>query len=536
MFPESRQGDHSLSRAVALVLNAASRSECGSLVRSLTAQWPASGWQPPEAARREGGLWLIPASALEEVSHATAVSGERQTPFQQFYEKPPSAQPPQSHPAASARCSSGDRPRLDGCLPRIRCSGGGSLPAAAATLLGARMCCVLEGARLWPAAEQRWGSRGFLERGLAGVRCHVLSCRMDQRRFSYLFDARQMGRVDGGYHTEPLVQTVQMSIGDFFAQSARREACLYLQHSLLQDTGAGAAPCAGLGDQMLQDIAGGLNRPLLDACAAAGRFGTWVRCQLFIGAEAAAGARSILHFDQYDNLFVQIAGTKRFRIFDPAQSASLYSYPVHHPLDTRSQIDLKEWAGPDIQPGGHAPAHAAGSAGFPRAGGAAGTELLLKPGEVLFLPAYWWHEVTTLDPGGADSGLCVSVNFWFSAARMLLQPDFPLWPAMRLELARQLEYLISDSLADRAQHVPAFFRAIDRQIRQQCGAREHGSVAWPALHAERPADVAPREWEGLFEFVVWKACLLLGPRGVGPFLVEFCDPGRFAALRSAGGR
>jgi hypoxia-inducible factor 1-alpha inhibitor (HIF hydroxylase) len=397
------------------------------------------------------------------------------------------------------------------------------------------MCCVLEGARLWPAAEERWGSRGYLERALAGVRCHVLGCRIDQRRFSYLFDARQMGRVDGGYtKTEPLVRAAEMSIGEFFRRSARRDECLYLQHSLLQDGGAGVAPCAGLGPQMLQDIGGGLNRPLLDACAVAGRFGSWVRCQLFVGAEAAVGARSILHFDQYDNLFLQISGTKRFRIFDPSQSACLYPYPVHHPLDTRSQIDLEGIAGPDGKPGKDGSWRAGTSAGFPRAGNAAGVELLLRPGEVLFLPAYWWHEVTTLEPthGDTGGGLCVSVNFWFSAARMLLHPDFPLWPAMRLELARQLEYLISDSLSDRAQHVPSFFRAVDRQLRQPCGAPAgtHGGCAWPALQAERPADVAPGDWGGLFEFVVWKACLLLGPRGVGPFFQEFCDPGRFVGL------
>ena len=39
-----------------------------------------------------------------------------------------------------------------------------------------------------------------------------------------------------------------------------------------------------------------------------------------------------------------------------------------------------------------------------------GAEVLLAEGDVLFLPAYWWHEVITAD-AGAD-GLTVSVNFW----------------------------------------------------------------------------------------------------------------------------
>ena len=51
-----------------------------------------------------------------------------------------------------------------------------------------------------------------------------------------------------------------------------------------------------------------INTELLQLLSQAGGFGPWQRCQLFVGAEAAAGARSILHFDQYDNLFLQVFG------------------------------------------------------------------------------------------------------------------------------------------------------------------------------------------------------------------------------------
>ena len=147
---------------------------------------------------------------------------------------------------------------------------------------------------------------------------------------------------------------------------------------------------------------------------------------------------------------------------------------------------------------------------------------------------------------------------------------------------------VSDSLSDAACHVSTFFRAVQRQLSQFApvgntgrgprernaggggpagntgggprernaggggpvgntggGPRERNTVggnpvghntgggiqvAWPALQAERPADVSAAAWSGLFEFVVWKASLLLGAREVVPFLVEFCDPGRFASL------
>lgn len=507
-------------------------SASSSLATLLAERSAGCTWQPPKAAHRDGGLWLIPPAALREVQPAIASIRADYAPLLELYDGRPYAVGQGQSPTSSRVVAHGG-PKLCGSPRRIICSGGPVLPDAAAQLLHARVACVLQGSRLWPAAEQRWGSRSYLKQELANVRCHVLNAPMTERRFSYWFDAGQMGRVDGGYEVRPLVKSEEMTIGQFFNRSKRRAACLYLQHSLLQDGGAGVAPCSGLGAEILHDIKSGLNFPLLESCVAAGRFGPWVRCQLFVGAEAAIGARSILHFDQYDNLFVQISGRKRFRIFDPSQSASLYPFPVHHPLDTRSQIDLESSSWP---------------ANFSKAGHASGVEVILEAGECLFLPAYWWHEVTTLDSNGdcddyplggdlsswEDRDLCVSVNFWFSASRMLLQPEFPLGPAMRLELARQLEYLISDSLDDAPYHVPAFFGSVHRQLTQLLSSslderrKQHG---WPALIAGLPAGVPPRAWLGLFEFVLWKARLLLGTTGVVPFFIEFCDPNRFCTLR-----
>jgi len=50
------------------------------------------------------------------------------------------------------------------------------------------------------------------------------------------------------------------------------------------------------------------------------------------------------------------------------------------------------------------------AAAFPRLAHARGREVVLQPGDVLFLPAYWWHEVTTLPVPPGE--LAVSVSFW----------------------------------------------------------------------------------------------------------------------------
>eukprot|EP00966_Prymnesium_polylepis_P073420 1704355-Prymnesium_polylepis.2 len=125
-----------------------------------------------------------------------------------------------------------------------------------------------------------------------------------------------------------------MGATEFFARSATGggRRCLYLQQTLLQAANApdgspaGMAACSGLGEEMLADVHT-INGPLLQALARAGGFGPWQRCQLFVGAEAARGARSILHFDQYDNLFLQLAGTKRLCAPDCAKPTDRTARP-----------------------------------------------------------------------------------------------------------------------------------------------------------------------------------------------------------------
>ena len=51
----------------------------------------------------------------------------------------------------------------------------------------------------------------------------------------------------------------------------------------------------------------------------------------------------------------------------------------------------------------------------------------------------------------------------------------------------------------------------------------------------RPRDVDEREWEGLFEYVVLKSSLLLGPQNVLPFVKEMCDERRWKGLRPNNG-
>ena len=474
---------------------------------ALTGHCISHGWKLPPPARREGGLWMLDPDRIATLPPPPTSSPEYgQLWFEQMFDY-----------------QLGERR-----LPHIDCSArpaGSPLPARSLELVRAGMCCVLERPRLWPAAEEKWGSAAYLRRELKDVKCNVLSSPAASRRFSYWFDSSAFSdRVQAGYKAKPVVTSLDMSVDSFLDASKKRPAhtdanLLYLQQSLLitPNDRPGLMPCAGLGEGMRRDIEQGIDGSALRALAEAGGFGPWQRCQLFVGGAAAEGARSILHFDQYDNLFVQIKGSKTFRIYDPQQTPALYPYPIHHPLDTRSQVDLER------------PDHAA----FPRLATATGVTITLRPGQLLFLPAYWWHEVLT-DPIDADSRsgqpLTVSVNFWFAATARLLSPTRPLVPSMHCELARQLEYLISDCLHDRAHHVPRFFASLLAALeagRSTSAIRDVHS----ALLRQRPDDVAAAEWTGLFQFVVWKLAMLVGPRAMVSFVHDLCHPSRFEQLR-----
>lgn len=97
-----------------------------------------------------------------------------------------------------------------------------------------------------------------------------------------------------------------------------------------------------------------------------------------------------IHYDSFHNLYAQLIGQKRWVIFPPEQSSLIYPYPWYHPLFWCSQVDANQ---PDLQR-------------FPNFSKAKPLEITTEPGEILFLPAGWWHS-----PVGI--GLNVAVNFWW---------------------------------------------------------------------------------------------------------------------------
>ena len=98
------------------------------------------------------------------------------------------------------------------------------------------------------------------------------------------------------------------------------------------------------------------------------------------------------HNDRDHNLACVIAGRRRFLLFPPEQVANLYVGP----LDNPPPLSLVDPEQPDDER-------------FPKFREAMRAAMVahLGPGDAIFMPKYWWHHVTSLDPYNA------MVNYWW---------------------------------------------------------------------------------------------------------------------------
>ena len=104
---------------------------------------------------------------------------------------------------------------------------------------------------------------------------------------------------------------------------------------------------------------------------------------------AAAGHLTPLHYDIYDNFLNQITGRKKITLFSPADQQYLYSPSVG---DTGNPGTVNLFEPDDEQ--------------FPNFRRATPMEFILEPGDTLYQPAGWSHQVESLD-------VTISVNFFF---------------------------------------------------------------------------------------------------------------------------
>ncbi|XP_066250308.1 hypoxia-inducible factor 1-alpha inhibitor-like [Euwallacea similis] len=132
------------------------------------------------------------------------------------------------------------------------------------------------------------------------------------------------------------------------------------------------------------------------------------------------------HYDEQQNFFGQVHGYKRCILFPPRDFECLYPHPVHHPHDRQSMVDFDR------------PDHIR----FPKFKEVKGCETVVEPGDVLYIPIYWWHHVESLMRGGPT----VSVNFWYKGGPTSL--EYPLKDYQKISITRNVEKMLLEVLQD----------------------------------------------------------------------------------------
>jgi Cupin-like domain len=97
-----------------------------------------------------------------------------------------------------------------------------------------------------------------------------------------------------------------------------------------------------------------------------------------------------LHYDAANNFLTQIRGRKQVMLCPPREIARLYPFPFSYVGNHISQVNV---ASPDLTQ-------------FPAWAHADRALLELDPGDMLFIPTYWWHAAWGIDQN-------MSINYWW---------------------------------------------------------------------------------------------------------------------------
>ncbi len=116
--------------------------------------------------------------------------------------------------------------------------------------------------------------------------------------------------------------------------------------------------------------------------------GSFRQANLWCGSD---GISTNLHFDEMHNFLALFSGKKEGIIFAPSESRAMYPIQVGEPYyEILSHVTLEK---PDF-------------ATFPRYREGRYSRFALSPGDVLFLPAFYWHYVRSYD-------VSLALNYWF---------------------------------------------------------------------------------------------------------------------------
>lgn len=191
-----------------------------------------------------------------------------------------------------------------------------------------------------------------------------------------------------------------------------------------------------------------------------------------------SGSGTQCHYDVANNVILQLHGSKRVRVWRPSDGVyRLHTYPDAHPRSRKSQVDLDvdddddstlRWRYPHYYCT-HTPLRPT-------------LDVILRPGDALYLPAFWFHHVENGQLPGLISGVdtvdvidgpSVSLNsFALSKPMMIARKIFA--SASRPMDATALDEDDDDTMERRHRRVLAVLGALGTQLIRELNVVDYG--------------------------------------------------------------
>lgn len=235
------------------------------------------------------------------------------------------------------------------------------------------------------------GCRPVVLRGLVGQWPAVEAARRSPHDLKEYLAAFDVGLRVEAFVGDPAIAGKYYYTADLKGFNFQRQELKFLEalERMLWSLDQPGAASLYVGSVPLADCAPGFSSanpmPLLPAPAGA---------RIWFGHRANVSS----HYDTFDNLACVIAGRRRFTLYAPELIGKLYMGPIDHTM-----------AGPPVSLAAAGGAQDAGR--FPLFESIRGQALVaeLEPGDALYLPKLWWHQVESLAPFNA------MVNHWWDA-------------------------------------------------------------------------------------------------------------------------
>jgi len=264
-----------------------------------------------------------------------------------------------------------------------------------------------------------------------------------KRRFGHIdVDIQAERNTDANYEQNKLLLSKRVNLGNFVDQvvqgGATNDYYLTANNELLRQPEF--AP-------LLADI--GSLPPLCDRSQLSARSSFWF---------GPAGTVTPLHHDTLMLFHTQVVGRKRWRFVSPLEWSRVYNL-----RGVFSEVDLEH---PDPER-------------FPAFREATVLEVVVEPGETMFLPLGWWHQVASLDVSLSFSYSCLAVPNQFQ------YPD-PAPPPPRRAQAKVPD--VADAIQSDLRNVVLMAGAADvveAQFKDGSSMRFHAVESGMEVHVDR---------------------------------------------------